>query len=118
MDFTLELHGITDNLLFGQCVSKRENPPHQADFEAKRAGDGTRTRDNLLGRQGLCQLSYSRNSCIRILDAQDAACQSGYTRILRHSTMQMTQRYLKSPNADDAADAHKKFSPLENSGKR
>ena len=24
------------------------------------AGDGTRTRDNLLGRQGLCQLSYSR----------------------------------------------------------
>jgi hypothetical protein len=25
------------------------------------AGDGIRTRDNLLGRQGLCQLSYSRN---------------------------------------------------------
>ena len=24
------------------------------------AGDGTRTRDNLLGRQGLYQLSYSR----------------------------------------------------------
>ena len=26
----------------------------------KRAGDGTRTRDNLLGRQALYQLSYSR----------------------------------------------------------
>jgi hypothetical protein len=26
------------------------------------AGDGTRTRDNLLGRQGLCQLSYSRET--------------------------------------------------------
>ena len=26
------------------------------------AGDGARTRDNLLGRQGLCQLSYSRKT--------------------------------------------------------
>ena len=26
------------------------------------AGDGTRTRDNLLGRQGLYQLSYSRRA--------------------------------------------------------
>ena len=30
------------------------------------AGDGTRTRDNLLGRQGLYQLSYSR-----MADSQD-----------------------------------------------
>ena len=41
------------------------------------AGDGTRTRDNLLGRQELCQLSYSRSSSIHILDGQDASCQSG-----------------------------------------
>ncbi len=60
MVFIRDLCDISDILLFGQVVSKRENPPHQADFEATGAGDGARTRDNLLGRQGLCQLSYSR----------------------------------------------------------
>ena len=37
--------------------------------------------------------------------------------ILGHSTLQMTQRYLQSLNADDAINAHKKFSPLDNLGK-
>jgi len=34
--------------------------------------------------------------------------------LLGHSTLQMTQRYLQSLNADDAINAHKKFSPLDN----
>jgi integrase/recombinase XerC len=34
--------------------------------------------------------------------------------LLGHSTLQMTQRYLQSLNANDAATAHKKFSPLDN----
>ena len=36
--------------------------------------------------------------------------------LLGHSTLSMTQRYLQSLNADDAANAHKKFSPLDNLG--
>ena len=36
--------------------------------------------------------------------------------LLGHSTLQMTQRYLQSLNANDAANAHKKFSPLDNLG--
>ena len=40
------------------------------------AGDGTRTRDNLLGRQGLCQLSYSRGSISYILAPRYPHCQS------------------------------------------
>ncbi len=34
--------------------------------------------------------------------------------LLGHSTLQMTQRYLQSLNADDAMKAHKRFSPLDN----
>ncbi|NQT74055.1 MAG: tyrosine-type recombinase/integrase [Chloroflexi bacterium] len=34
--------------------------------------------------------------------------------LLGHSTLQMTQRYLQSLNADDAINAHRKFSPLDN----
>jgi site-specific recombinase XerD len=37
--------------------------------------------------------------------------------LLGHSTLQMTQRYLQSLNANDAMNAHKKFSPLDNLGK-
>ncbi|MFC1910968.1 tyrosine-type recombinase/integrase [Chloroflexota bacterium] len=37
--------------------------------------------------------------------------------LLGHSTLTMTQRYLQSLNANDAANAHKKFSPLDNLGK-
>jgi integrase len=37
--------------------------------------------------------------------------------VLGHSTLQMTQRYLQSLNANDAARAHQKFSPLDNLGK-
>jgi integrase/recombinase XerC len=37
--------------------------------------------------------------------------------LLGHSTLSMTQRYLQSLNANDAAKAHKKFSPLDNLGK-
>ena len=37
--------------------------------------------------------------------------------LLGHSNLQMTQRYLQSLNADDAANAHRKFSPLDNLGK-
>ncbi|MFC1955774.1 tyrosine-type recombinase/integrase [Chloroflexota bacterium] len=37
--------------------------------------------------------------------------------LLGHSTLNMTQRYLQSLNANDAANAHKKFSPLDNLGK-
>jgi site-specific recombinase XerD len=33
--------------------------------------------------------------------------------LLGHSTLQMTQRYLQSLNADDAIEAHRKFSPLD-----
>jgi len=36
--------------------------------------------------------------------------------LLGHSTLQMTQRYLQSLNADDAINAHRKFSPLDNMG--
>ena len=36
--------------------------------------------------------------------------------LLGHSTLQMTQRYLQSLNADDAINAHRKFSPLDNLG--
>ncbi len=32
------------------------------------AGDGTRTRDSLLGRQVLYHLSYSRQSCTRLVN--------------------------------------------------
>ena len=39
------------------------------------AGDGTRTRDNLLGRQGLCQLSYSRLNRLYFIP-KIPACQS------------------------------------------
>jgi site-specific recombinase XerD len=34
--------------------------------------------------------------------------------LLGHSTLAMTQRYLQSLNADDAAKAHKRCSPLDN----
>ncbi len=34
--------------------------------------------------------------------------------LLGHSTLSMTQRYLQSLNADDAMNAHRKFSPLDN----
>ncbi len=64
IDFTLDLRIISDNLLFGQSVLVRENPTHQAGSEANGAGDGTRTRDNLLGRQGLFRLSYSRQNVL------------------------------------------------------
>jgi len=37
--------------------------------------------------------------------------------LLGHSTLQMTQRYLQSLNANDAMNAHKKYSPLDNLGK-
>lgn len=37
--------------------------------------------------------------------------------LLGHSTLSMTQRYLQSLNASDAANAHRKFSPLDNLGK-
>ncbi len=36
--------------------------------------------------------------------------------LLGHSTLQMTQRYLQSLNAEDAIKAHMKFSPLDNMG--
>ena len=36
--------------------------------------------------------------------------------LLGHTTLQMTQRYLQSLNADDAVNAHRKFSPLDNLG--
>ena len=34
--------------------------------------------------------------------------------LLGHSTLTMTQRYVQSLTADDAANAHRKFSPLDN----
>lgn len=37
--------------------------------------------------------------------------------LLGHSNLQMTQRYLQSLSAEDAANAHRKYSPLENLGK-
>jgi len=37
--------------------------------------------------------------------------------LLGHSTFSMTQRYLQSLNANDAMNAHKKFSPLDNFGR-
>ena len=37
--------------------------------------------------------------------------------LLGYSTLQMTQRYLQSLNANDAIIANKKFSPLDNLGK-
>ena len=41
-------------------VARRDLTGLQRDDVPKRAGDGTRTRDSLLGRQELYQLSYSR----------------------------------------------------------
>src|SRR4051794_37356814 len=41
-----------------QCRDARVR--HPASGAGRRAGDGIRTRDILLGRQALCQLSYSR----------------------------------------------------------
>jgi integrase/recombinase XerC len=38
--------------------------------------------------------------------------------LLGHSTLQMTQRYLQSLNATDAANAHRKYSPLDNINKK
>ncbi len=37
--------------------------------------------------------------------------------LLGHSTLAMTERYLRSLNANDAMNAHKKFSPLDGLGK-
>jgi len=37
--------------------------------------------------------------------------------LLGHTTLQMTQRYLQSLNANDAMNAHMKFSPLDNLNK-
>ena len=37
--------------------------------------------------------------------------------LLGHTSLQMTQRYLQSLNANDAMNAHKKFSPLDNLNK-
>jgi len=34
--------------------------------------------------------------------------------LLGHSTLQMTQRYFQSLNAEDAMNAHRKYSPLDN----
>jgi site-specific recombinase XerD len=34
--------------------------------------------------------------------------------LLGHATLQMTQRYLQRSSDDDAAKAHRKFSPLDN----
>jgi hypothetical protein len=45
------------------------------------AGDGIRTRDNLLGRQGLCQLSYSRQ-IKAILALKSPLCQTGLVAFL------------------------------------
>jgi len=36
--------------------------------------------------------------------------------LLGHATLQMTQRYLQSLNAQDAISAHRKYSPLDNMG--
>ena len=38
--------------------------------------------------------------------------------LLGHSTLQMTQRYLQSLNAEDAVNAHRRFSPLDRMGPR
>ena len=43
----------------GLRLRKVANICHRGKYDG--AGDGTRTRDNLLGRQELCQLSYSRS---------------------------------------------------------
>ena len=37
--------------------------------------------------------------------------------LLGHSTLSMTQRYLQSLNAADAAQAHSRFSPMDNLSK-
>jgi len=37
--------------------------------------------------------------------------------LLGHTTLQMTQRYLQSLDSNDAMNAHRKFSPLDNLGK-
>ena len=53
-----------------------------------RAGDAIRTRDNLLGRQELCQLSYARNTQpvgVRGLEPPTSASQTPRATGLRHT---------------------------------
>jgi hypothetical protein len=52
-------------------------------FEAG-AGDGTRTRDNLLGRQELYHLSYSRK--IKLILAQNTFLVKGGARFVQNTT--------------------------------
>lgn len=53
------------------------------------AGDAIRTRDNLLGRQELCQLSYARSTCepvgVRGLEPPTSASQTLRATGLRHT---------------------------------
>jgi hypothetical protein len=43
-------------------MEKKKKLVHVTSLKHQRAGDGTRTRDSLLGRQELYQLSYSRSN--------------------------------------------------------
>ena len=50
-----------------------------------RAGDAIRTRDNLLGRQELCQLSYARTVGVRGLEPPTSASQTLRATRLRYT---------------------------------
>jgi hypothetical protein len=59
------------------------------------AGDGARTRDILLGKQTLCQLSYSRSACAHqgvCLKLSHSNGQRAPATTLEHRTRLLTQR--------------------------
>ena len=62
MDFTLDLHDITDDLLFGQCISETEKPPYRTDFEASWSGRRDSNPRHPAWKAGTLPLSYSRET--------------------------------------------------------
>src|SRR5690349_8536583 len=76
-------------------------------MDKKRAGDGTRTRDSLLGRQELYQLSYSRRVGVRGLEPRTSWSQTRRATncatprqhdILYHSTRALSSTFLAFSN--------------------
>jgi hypothetical protein len=55
-----DLRDFTVDLLFGQCVTRIENPPHRTDFEASWSGRRDSNPRHPAWKAGTLPLSYSR----------------------------------------------------------